>query len=57
VIATLWPATDRRAAITAAGIYAGLANGEDPAHATARGLRDREPRMPALWVAHIHSGI
>jgi len=60
VIATLWPVADRRAAITAADIYARLAAGEDPAHAvhaTARRLRDRQPAVPSRWAAHMHSGI
>ncbi len=25
-------------------------------HSAVRGLRDRYPRTPTLWAAHIHSG-
>jgi len=60
VIATLWPVADRRAATTAARVYARLADGEDPAHAvhaTTREFRDRKPETPSLWAAHIHSGV
>ncbi|GAA2717012.1 MULTISPECIES: CHAT domain-containing protein [Streptomyces] len=65
VIGTLWPVSDALATRLTGEFYAALA--EDAAagraidaalalHHPVRRLRDRYPRAPHLWAAHIHTG-
>lgn len=64
VVGTLWAVEDRFAADVAAAFYTEL--GSEPAletdraaralHTATRALRDRMPRFPSLWAAHIHAG-
>lgn len=63
VIGTLWQINDTIATEIAERVYAELAaGGFDPArtgasvHAAIRLIRDRYPRFPTLWSAHIHMG-
>ena len=61
---TLWPVTDRPAAILAADFYQHLAGTGSPdaersaraLHDAVRRLRGRYPATPTLWAAHIHTG-
>lgn len=59
VIGTLWEIDDAISLELATAFY-GPGNPGDAAayalHSAVRGLRDRYPRTPTLWAAHIHSG-
>jgi tetratricopeptide (TPR) repeat protein len=58
VIGTLWITGDERAVEIADAFYAALA-GTTPAaalHDAVQMLRDRFPRTPSLWAAHLHVG-
>ncbi|MER5982506.1 CHAT domain-containing protein [Streptomyces sp. NPDC001787] len=64
VVGTLWQVDDRIAAGIAERIYTGLAaDGFDSAragecvHRATRLMRDRYPRFPTLWSAHLHMGV
>ncbi|QYA95766.1 CHAT domain-containing protein [Streptomyces anulatus] len=63
VVGTLWQINDTIAAEIAERIYTQLAaDGFDPTrtgasvHAAIRLIRDRYPRFPTVWAAHIHMG-
>ncbi|MBO4273127.1 CHAT domain-containing protein [Microbispora triticiradicis] len=63
VVGTLWKIDDATAAEIAGKVYEDLAsNGSDPAraglclHRATRVIRDRYPRLPTLWAAHVHMG-
>jgi CHAT domain-containing protein len=66
VIGTLWPVDDEAAADIAADVYAHLTPGPgsepDTArtalalHAAVRRVRQRHPRTPTRWAAHLHPG-
>lgn len=63
VVGTLWQIDDTVAAGIAEHVYAQLAEAAfDPAgagiavHRAIRLIRDRYPRFPTLWAAHIHMG-
>ncbi|MFF4503009.1 CHAT domain-containing protein [Streptomyces sp. NPDC001401] len=65
VIGTLWPVDDRVAAQLADSFYCNLLSPDGTAdtgrsaqaiHAAVRDLRDRFPRTPFLWAAHLHTG-
>ncbi len=59
VIGTLWE-TDDAISLDMTTAFYGSGNPGDAAayalHSAVRGLRDRYPRTPTLWAAHIHSG-
>ncbi|MEU1468593.1 CHAT domain-containing protein [Streptomyces sp. NPDC005761] len=69
VVGTLWEINDEVASHMAADFYAELGGGTDPhggldidaaaraLHRTVRNFRDRYPRSPYLWAAHLHAGI
>ncbi|MGY3681145.1 CHAT domain-containing protein [Streptomyces sp. TE33382] len=64
VVGTLWQVDDTIAAGIAEHIYTGLAaDGFDSAragecvHRATRLMRDRYPRFPTLWSAHLHLGV
>lgn len=69
VIGTLWEINDELAAQLAADFYAQLSTTANPhghldtdtaahaLHRTVRQVRDRYPRAPYLWAAHLHAGI
>jgi len=63
VIGTLWEVNDAVAALIAGRVYAGLAANDHAVehaatclHQAVRMVRDRYPRRPALWAAHVHVG-
>lgn len=60
VIGTLWTVEDVLAAGIAELIYGELAEGASRAahavHRAVREIRDRYPRTPSLWAAHVHVG-
>jgi CHAT domain-containing protein len=63
VVGTLWQVNDTIAVEIAERIYTQLAtDGFDPAragisvHGAVRLVRDRYPRFPTLWAAHVHMG-
>ncbi|WP_371675656.1 CHAT domain-containing protein [Streptomyces sp. NBC_01276] len=66
VVGTLWPIDDRLAVTVAESFYTHLTTGPpgtlDPdrsaaaLHHAVRGVRDRYPRTPSLWAAHLHTG-
>src|SRR6476469_4477263 len=60
VIATLWTIMDPVALSIAEDFYAHFAGSRNAAlalHETIRRPRDRYPKRPSFWAAHIHSGI
>ncbi|MEU8671318.1 CHAT domain-containing protein [Streptomyces anulatus] len=69
VIGTLWEINDEVASHMAADFYAELGGGTDQhggldtdaaaraLHHTVRKVRNRYPRSPYLWAAHLHAGI
>lgn len=64
VVGTLWDVEDGTAARIAAAVYRGLGVPRpDPGraagavHAAVLEFRDRYPRTPSLWAAHIHVGV
>ncbi|MHB6910207.1 CHAT domain-containing protein [Streptomyces sp. CB02959] len=69
VIGTLWEINDEVASHMAADFYAELGGGTDQhggldtdaaaraLHHTVRKVRDRYPKLPYLWAAHLHAGI
>jgi hypothetical protein len=61
VIATLWPVLDRPATRFTRSVYAMItARGPESAahavHTATHQARDRYPRYPRVWAAHIHTG-
>jgi tetratricopeptide (TPR) repeat protein len=60
VIGTLWTVDDLLAAEIAEQVYGQLAEGASRAahavHRAVREIRDRYPRTPSLWAAHVHVG-
>ncbi|MEU6409769.1 CHAT domain-containing protein [Microbispora sp. NPDC046933] len=63
VVGTLWKIDDAAAADIAGEVYEDLAsNGPDATraglclHRATRAMRERYPRSPTLWAAHIHMG-
>ncbi|MFB7406831.1 CHAT domain-containing protein [Streptomyces sp. NPDC056202] len=63
VVGTLWEIDDTLSVHIAERVYAGLGVPDPVADRTAhavraavRGVRDRYPRTPSLWAAHIHVG-
>jgi CHAT domain-containing protein len=60
VVGTLWQIVDDTAVTLADDFYAGLGPDHDRAayalHTAVRALRDRMPRTPSLWAAHVHAG-
>jgi CHAT domain-containing protein len=60
VIATLWTIMDPVALSIAEDFYAHFAGSRNAAlalHDTIRRARDRYPKRPSFWAAHVHSGI
>jgi CHAT domain len=63
VIATLWPVDDDVAASLAHSFYDNLGAAKTAAtaalalHHAVRLSRDRYPKKPSMWAAHVHSGI
>lgn len=66
VVGSLWPIDDKTAAEIAKGFYSGLIDPDTSAldtdraawslNAACRRQRDRFPKTPAAWAAHIHLG-
>ncbi|MFB7253714.1 CHAT domain-containing tetratricopeptide repeat protein [Streptomyces nojiriensis] len=66
VVGTLWPIDDHLAVTVAESFYTHLTTGPpgtlDPdrsaaaLHHAVRTVRDRYPRTPSLWAAHLHTG-
>ncbi|MEV6056770.1 CHAT domain-containing protein [Streptomyces sp. NPDC052107] len=59
VVGTLWQVNDHVARLVAVDLHQGIAGGEDVAtalHHAVRRCRERFPRTPTLWAAHLYSG-
>jgi tetratricopeptide (TPR) repeat protein len=59
VVGTLWQVNDHVARLVAVDLHQGIAGGEDVAtalHHAVRRCRERFPKTPTLWAAHLYSG-
>ncbi|MQY34584.1 hypothetical protein SRB17_25540 [Streptomyces sp. RB17] len=59
VVGTLWQVNDLVARLVAVDLHQGIAGGEAVAtalHHAVRRCRERFPRTPTLWAAHLYSG-